>query len=60
MKRLSLSLVAVMLIVLASCKSSNTNQTQLNIKITDAIGDYEAIVLNIKEINVKTSNGTNT
>jgi hypothetical protein len=60
MKRISLSLVAVMLIVLASCKSSNTNQTQLNVKITDAIGDYEAIVLNIKEINVKTSNGTNT
>lgn len=48
----------MMLLILASCKSNNTNQTRLDIKITDAIADYEAIVLNIKEINVKTSNGS--
>ena len=60
MKRITINLLALVLIVFASCKNNNTNQTQLNVKLTDAIGDYEAIVLNIKEINVITSGGTST
>jgi hypothetical protein len=60
MKRITINLLALVLIVFASCKNNNTNQTQLNVKLTDAIGDYDAIVLNIKEINVITSEGNST
>jgi hypothetical protein len=57
MKKIIFYGLTLVTMVIVSCSNSKTNQTQLNVKMTDAIGDYDAIVLNIKEINVLTSNG---
>ena len=61
MKKLLILSFASLLIGLTACeKSSSSSNTMMNVKITDGPGNYDAIVLNIKEINVKTSGGSGT
>ncbi len=57
MKKLLLLSFASLLIGLTACQKSGSDKTTMNIKITDGPGNYDAIVLNIKEINVITSGG---
>jgi hypothetical protein len=61
MKKLLILSFASLLIGLTACqKSSPSSNTMMNVKITDGPGNYDAIVLNVKEINVITSGGTTT
>lgn len=60
MKKLLILSFASLLIGLTACQKSGSDKTTMSIKITDGPGNYDAIVLNIKEINVKTSGGDGT
>nr|MBC7611640.1 DUF4382 domain-containing protein [Pseudopedobacter sp.] len=58
MKRILILSFAGLLMGLTACKkSSSSSNTTMNVKITDGPGNYDAVVLNVKEINVKTSGG---
>lgn len=57
MKKLLILSFASLLIGLTACQKNGSDTTTMNIKITDGPGNYDAIVLNIKEINVTTSGG---
>lgn len=52
----------VALALLSSCESddSKTNRTPISVKITDAPGRYDAVLLNIDKIEILTSNGRTT
>lgn len=46
---------------LTSCKDNNTSSvTKFSVKMTDAPGAYQSLMLNVKEIQVLTSEGTST
>ncbi len=60
MKKLLILSFATLLIGLTACQKSGSDRTTMNIKITDGPGNYDAVVLNVKEINVITSGGTTT
>jgi hypothetical protein len=61
MKKLLILSFASLLIGLTACKkSSPSSNTMMNVKISDGPGNYDAVVLNVKEINVITSGGTTT
>lgn len=53
----------VMLVLLAACESDDNGKagsTPISVKITDAPGKYDAVLLNIDKIEVLTSNGRTT
>jgi Domain of unknown function (DUF4382) len=58
MKKIILFSLLAISIGFTACEKSKSGTTQMNVKITDAPGDYDAIILNIKEINVITSEGS--
>jgi hypothetical protein len=60
MKKIILFSLMAIAIGFTACQKSKSGTTQMNVKITDAPGDYDAIILNIKEINVLTSEGSST
>jgi hypothetical protein len=61
MKKIFLLTAMSVAIGLTSCKDNNTpSVTKFSIKMTDAPGAYQSLMLNVKEIQVLTSEGTST
>jgi hypothetical protein len=61
MRRFLLLPVFMIAVIFTSCKNDNNSTlTKMNVKITDAPGAYDALYLNIKEIQVFTSEGQST
>lgn len=61
MKKLVLLPALLAVIFLSSCKDNNAGSvTRLNIRMTDAPGAYDAILLSVKEIRVLSSEGEST
>ena len=58
MKKIILLSILAISLGFTSCKKNQSGTTQVNLKMTDAPGDFDAIILNIKEVEVKTSGGT--
>jgi hypothetical protein len=58
MKRYLMLPVFIIAVIFTSCKNDNNlTVTRMNVKITDAPGAYDALYLNVKEIQVITSEG---
>ncbi|MBD3749756.1 MAG: DUF4382 domain-containing protein [Sphingobacteriales bacterium] len=59
MKKLMLFPLLVLGLSFAACNKNNAPEgsTKMNIKMTDSPGNYDAIILNVKEVNVITSGG---
>ena len=61
MKKFLLVPVFFIAVIFASCKNQNSaNLTRMSIKMTDAPGAYDALYLNVKEVQVITSDGQST
>lgn len=60
MKKIILLSILAISIGFTACQKSQSGKTQMSVKITDAPGNYDAIILNIKEVNVITSSGSST
>ena len=58
MKKIILLSILAISLGFTSCEKNQSGTTQVNLKMTDAPGDFDAIILNIKEVEVKTSGGT--
>ncbi|MEO8795186.1 MAG: DUF4382 domain-containing protein [Daejeonella sp.] len=61
MKKIFLLTAMSVAIGLTSCKDNSTSSvTKFSVKMTDAPGAYQSLILNVKEIQVLTSEGTST
>lgn len=58
MKKIILLSILAISVGFTACKKSQSGTTTVNLRMTDAPGDFDAIILNIKEVEVKTSGGT--
>ena len=58
MKKIILLSILAISFGFTACKKSQSGTTTVNLRMTDAPGDFDAIILNIKEVEVKTSAGT--
>ena len=58
MKKIILLSILAISLGFTSCEKNQSGTTQVNLRMTDAPGDFDAIILNIKEVEVKTSGGT--
>ncbi|WP_026897521.1 DUF4382 domain-containing protein [Daejeonella oryzae] len=60
MKKLIFSAVAILSMAFTACNKESGTVTRLNVKMTDGPGAYDAIYLNIKEIQVISAGGEST
>lgn len=60
MKKIILFSFAALLLGFASCKKSNTNTSTVSVRLTDAPGAYDAVILSIKQVVVITAGGQST
>ena len=58
MKKIILLSILAISFGFTACEKNQSGTTTVNLRMTDAPGDFEAIILNIKEVEVKTSAGT--
>jgi hypothetical protein len=58
MKRFLLVPMFIIAVMFTSCKDESSSMTRFNVKMTDAPGDYDAVFISVKEIQVLTSEGT--
>lgn len=57
MKKIILLSILAISFGFTACEKNQSGTTTVNLRMTDAPGDFEAIILNIKEVEVKTSAG---
>ena len=60
MKKLIVFSVAILTLAFVSCKKDNDEQAHVTIKLTDAPGAYDSVILNIKQVVIITSGGQET